>query len=420
MQPTRRDFLSLGVGSSALLACSGGVPAFLAHSAAAIAESPALGKGRVLVVVQLDGGNDGLNTVVPYRDDEYRKHRPKLRLSARELHKVDDHIGLHPALGGFAKLLETGRLAVVQSVGYPNPNRSHFESMAVWHTARRDSTANTPGWLARTLDARPAAGGDAAALHIGASVLPQALAGAERPVPSLNSLEQFRRRLGVPAMAGAAEQRAALDRLTAHKRGEPGSLLAFVQSSTVITYASSARLEGALAGRAAPTGYPDAFGLARRLQLIGQLIKAGLTTSIYYTQIGGFDTHANQLGMHSSLLREVGDSLRAFLDDLHDSGGGERVLVLVLSEFGRRLGENASAGTDHGTAAPVFLLGSSVKPGPHGPYPDLRNLDEGGDPKHALDFRHIYATVLGQWLNCPAEKVLGETFAPLPVLRQGR
>lgn len=418
MRPTRRDFLRLGVGSSTLLAC-GGVPAFLAHSAAAIAEGATNSKGRVLVVVQLDGGNDGLNTVVPYRDDEYRKHRPKLRLSAREVHKVDDHIGLHPALGGFAKLLEARRLAIVQSVGYPNPNRSHFESMAVWHTARRDSTANTPGWLARTLDTRPAAaGGDAAALHIGASVLPQSLAGGERPVPSLSSLEQFRRRLGVPAAAGAPEQRAALDRIAAHKRGEPGSLLSFVQSSTVITYASSARLEGVLAGRDAPASYPDTYGLARRLQLIGQLIKAGLTTSIYYTQIGGFDTHANQLGTHASLLREVGDSLRAFLDDLHNSGVGERVLVLVFSEFGRRLGENASAGTDHGTAAPMFLLGSSVRPGPHGPYPDLRNLDDGGDPKHALDFRQVYATVLGQWLNCPAEKVLGETFAPLPVLRQ--
>jgi uncharacterized protein (DUF1501 family) len=171
-----------------------------------------------------------------------------------------------------------------------------------------------------------------------------------------------------------------------------------------------------LSNRTTDAPYPDQFGLARRLRLIARLIKTGLSTSIYYTQLGGFDTHANQRYTHDSLLREVGDSLKAFLDDLQRAGALDRVLVLVFSEFGRRVAENASGGTDHGTAAPVFLLGQSVMPGLHGPYPDLQDLQD-GDPKHATDFREVYATILDRWLNVSSEKVLGEPFALLPVIR---
>ncbi len=416
MNPTRRDLLRLGLGTSALLACGGSVPTFLARSATALAATPRT-KNRVLVVVQLDGGNDGLNTVVPFRDDEYRKRRPRLNLAGDRLHKVDDRVGLHPSLAGFGRLLQRGQLAFVQSVGYPNPNRSHFESMATWQGARPGARGDATGWLARHLDARPTPpGGDAAALHVGDTLLPQALAGGEQPVPSLESLEQFRRRLGLPELAGATEQRAALDAVGARERGEPGSLLQFVQRSQVLTYASSARLEGAALG-GAEARYPEFYGLARRLKLIARLVKAGLSTRIYYTQLGGFDTHSTQLGTHAGLLREVGDSLQAFLDDLGQSGDAGRVLVLIFSEFGRRLGENASAGTDHGTAAPVFLLGPAVKAGVHGPYPDLQDLAD-GDPKHAVDFRRVYATVLDGWLGGPSEKVLGGKFASLPLLRE--
>jgi uncharacterized protein (DUF1501 family) len=376
--------------------------------------------------LELSGGNDGLNTVVPFKDDDYRKHRPKLNLaSAERLHKIDDRMALHPSLTGFAKLLEQRQLAVVQSVGYPNPNRSHFESMAIWQSARLKPSGDTPGWLARSLDALtlPARGtregkpgSDAPALHISEALLPQALAGSQRHVPSLASLEQFRRRLGMSEDAGASEQRAALDQLSSQEKGAPGSLLQFVERSTLITYASSARLEAVLAGRASNSaGYPDFFPLAQRLRLIAQLIKAGLSTSIYYTQISGFDTHANQLGQHSALLQEVGNSMQSFMDDLNKAGEGKHVLAMVFSEFGRRLGENASGGTDHGTAAPVFLLGGGVRPGLHGPYPNLQDLHD-GDPKHALDFRRVYATVLDQWLGCPSGKVLAGKFEHLPVL----
>jgi uncharacterized protein (DUF1501 family) len=414
MQPTRRDFLRR-FGSSPLLACGTSVPAFLARSASAVGSGPA---GRVLVVVQLTGGNDGLNTVVPYRDDNYQKHRLKIRVPTSGLHKIDDSIGLHPALGRFAKALEAGVLAIVQGVGYPNPSRSHFQSLAVWHTARRDQTGDASGWLNRCLAAQRAdLGGDAPALHVNITEPPQALAGRDLTVPSLVGSDQVRRRLGLNSGPAAAEQRAALDRVSFAPVAGEDPYLQFIRRSNLITYTSSDRLEEVLRKTTTAAGYPE-YGLARRLALIAQLIKAGLSTSIYYTELDGFDTHVNQVGSHPALLREMGDSLSAFLGDLKRVGEAHRVLVLVFSEFGRRLAENASGGTDHGTAAPVYLLGPAVWAGLHGASPDLDDLVD-GDPKFTLDFRRIYATVLDQWLACPSDKVLGNQFAHLPLL-QGR
>jgi uncharacterized protein (DUF1501 family) len=417
--PTRREMFRLGLGSSALLACGRAVPLFLAQSANALADDrPSAPKGRVLVVVQLDGGNDGLNTVVPYRDDEYRKYRPNLAIPAGEVKKVDDRIGLHPSLEPFSKLLEQQRLAIVQGVGYPNPNRSHFDSMAIWHTAKTTVDKAAPGWLARAIDRRTGPNGDAPGLHIHeAFPLPGALAGGQQVVPSVARLDQFRRRLGMLQGNDATEQMAALDSLARQDRGEAGSLLQFVERCSLITYASAARLERVQQdGSAAKVDYPEFYGLARRLRLIAQLVKAGLSTPIYYTHLDGFDTHSGQPQRHASLLRELGVSLKAFLDDLEKSGNSERVVVLVFSEFGRRLGENGSGGTDHGTAAPVFLLGKPVKAGLHGSYPDLTRLDD-GDPVHAVDFRRVYATVLDRWLGVAHRDVLGAAFEQIPVLQ---
>jgi uncharacterized protein (DUF1501 family) len=398
------------------------VPVFLARSATAVAgDRKTAASGRILVVVQLEGGNDGLNTVVPYRDDEYRKHRPALQVGDKESVRVDDHVALHPALGDFAKLLERQRLAIVQGVGYPNPNRSHFESMAIWNTGRLDADKATPGWLARAID-RAAHSviveGDAPAIHIHDELPPaRAVEGGRQVIPSIARLEQFQRRLGVPQSTDSAMQAAALDRLARRSQSEAGSLLQFVERCGLVTYASSARLEAVR--RRKPDGasaYPQDFGLARGLERIAQMIKAGLTTSIYYTQLDGFDTHAGQLTRHPQLLRELGHSVRSFLDDMEKAGEADRVLVLVFSEFGRRLAENANGGTDHGTAAPVFLLGAPVQAGLHGKYPDLTNLVD-DDPTHSTDFRSVYATVLERWLGVSAWEVLGIEFEPLPLLR---
>jgi uncharacterized protein (DUF1501 family) len=418
MRPTRRELFRLGLGPAALLACGGSVPEFLARSARAAAAGEAgAARGRVLVVLELTGGNDGLNTVVPYRDDAYRKHRRRIGVPAGSVLKIDDRIGFHPALRGLARHLEAGQLAVVQSVGYPNPSRSHFQSMAVWQTARPGARPETPGWLQHYLvRQRPAAGGDPPALHVGDPELPQALAGRELDVPCLPDREQLRPRLGVPAGRGAREQQAALESVNREARGAAGPELQFVRRCALAAFARGARLEEVLrAGPASAGKYPE-YGLAERLKLIAQLIQAGLTTPIYYARLGGFDTHVNQVGTHPALLQEVGESLAAFLDELKRAGEAGRVLVLVYSEFGRRLAENASGGTDHGTAAPVFLLGPAVRPGPHGPYPDLHDLED-GDPRHALDFRRVYATVLEGWLRWPSASVLGGEFRRLPLLK---
>lgn len=418
MQPTRREFLRLGFGSSMLVACGTTVPGFLAHSAwAAEATRGAGSQGRVLVVLELTGGNDGLNTLVPYRDVNYRKYRPKIGIESASVLKIDERIGFHPSLTGFAKLLERRQLAVIQGVGYPNPNRSHFESMATWQSALLNARADSPGWLVRLLRSRTRTiDRDAPAIHIGGEMLPQALTGGDYPVPSLSRLEQFRRRLGVPEAAGAKEQRAALDAVAAVERSKPGSLLAFVERSQLLSYTSSDRLQGLASKNAGQTGYPSS-GLAQRLRLIALLIKAELATSLYYTALSGFDTHSYQLSGHALLLGELGDALQAFLSDLTKAGHDKRVLVLVFSEFGRRVQENASLGTDHGAAAPMFLMGGGVKAGLLGPSPNLEDLDD-GDLKKAIDFRQVYATVLDEWLNCPSAKVVGGTFERLPLLQK--
>ena len=420
MPTTRRELLRLGLGGSTLLACSAAVPSFLARSAEAIASGPKPGTdGRILVVVQLDGGNDGLNTVVPFADDIYRARRPRLALKKKDVKPIDDHVGLHPDLGDFAKLLEDGRLAIVQSVGYPNPNRSHFESMAIWQTARLDAPDEAPGWLARRPRRRPAGGrrrlsgpahrrrGPAPSPERRAAVRPLALP--PRPVPSPPRPARVGRR-------AVEQRREALDRIAARGDEAENPLLQFVARSTLVSYASSARVEEALRDGKDSADYPAFYDLARRLRLISRLIRAGLDTSIYYVHLGGFDTHADQLGRHAGLLRELGRSLRAFQTDLDRSGLGDRVVVLVFSEFGRRLRENASGGTDHGTAAPAFLVGRPVRGGLQGPYPDLADLAD-GDPKHAIDFRRIYATLLDRWFGLPSVDLLGGSFEPLPLIR---
>jgi uncharacterized protein (DUF1501 family) len=411
MRFTRRDWLRLGLGSPAVLACGNAVPGFLAHSAATVAAGDAAARGRIFVMVELAGGNDGLNTVVPYRDDVYYRNRPRLSVPANSVLKVDDHVGLHPGLRRFDGLLDHGRLAVVQGVGYPNPTRSHTQSMAIWQTGRLDATAGIQGWLSRYVDATVPAGAlDPRAIQAAGQRLTQALSGGAVQVPTLEGLEKLRRLPSLPQ-----ERRAALDLVLDRGRGETGPEREFLRQSTLVSFANWGRLREALAAaETSPERYP-AFGLAQRLKTIAYFIKAGMTPVVYYTQLGGFDTHVNQAFPHGGLLAELAESSRAFFDDLTQGGEAGRVLMLVYSEFGRRLAENAGAGTDHGTAGPVFLLGPGVRGGLHGPHPDLRDLDD-GDPKFAVDFRRVYATVLEKWLACPATNVLPGTFEPLPLL----
>jgi len=410
MSANRRDFLRSSLAASTLVSMgASSIPGFLGQSARAASGSKT--NDRVLVVVQLVGGNDGLNTVVPHKLDGYTKARRALRLPSGQIHKITDEIGLHPSMGEMAELVEAGRVSIVQGVGYPNPDRSHFRSMEIWETAKLEFGALETGWLGRTLDANPAAAGtDIAGLHVGGRSLPLALKSTKTEVPSLTTLEQYRLQLGGD-LAAKREVRDALERVARLDRPSADPLLGFVRRSTLAAYDSSKKLEQLDQQTGDKSSYPN-FGLAKRLELIAQIIKAGFGTRIYYTSIDGFDTHANQLGGHASLLNQLSDSIAAFHKDLTDAGQADRVALLTFSEFGRRVAENASAGTDHGAAAPLFVVGPVAKPGLVGAHPSFEDLDD-GDLKHHTDFRQVYASLLEDWLGCPAASVVGNGFKPL-------
>lgn len=416
MAMTRRELLRTSLGSTALLASGTTIPNFLAHSANACSRQSSLdGSGRVLVVVQLTGGNDGLNTIVPYADDLYYANRPKLGIPKKDLIRIDDHVGFHPSMKGFASMLDDGRLAIVQSVGYPNPSRSHFDSMAIWHTARTSTGPEHSGWLARSMDAfADGKSNDPPGMHIADEALPQALRGGRKHVPTIARSDDFRRKIGIEEESSAAEQRAKLDGIVRTSLTTENPVLQFIARSTIDSCASSAMLENVLKNVSGDDR--DSEDLTRNLNLIAQMICSGLHTPIYYTGLDGFDTHSDQTFQHSSLLRELSTALKAFLDDLEKSGDADRVTVLVFSEFGRRLHENAGEGTDHGTAAPVFVLGRQVQAGLFGPNPNLADLDD-HDPKFAIDFRRVYAGLIERWLELPPGDILGPGIESMKLIR---
>jgi uncharacterized protein (DUF1501 family) len=435
---SRRRFLQTTLGSSALLSSGLAVPTFLARSAWAVADDANRnGQGsqeNVLVVVQLSGGNDGLNTVIPYADPAYNKNRILLRIGRGEVLKVDNDVGLHPRMEGFSKLLEANRLAIVQGVGYPNPNRSHFESMDIWHSAQpgaagqeydplKASTRARLGWLGRMLDQQRRTGGqtaaksaqppaqDVPALYLGENELPLALVARETPVPAFDSLESFRLQT-----AGGAVPSRVLRELSAAERPAAPPLTDFVRRSMLNALDSSEKVQEAIRADKSTVKYPG-YGLATKLRNVARLIDAGLKTRIYYVALDGFDTHANQRDAHAGLLDELASSVKAFLDDLAHRGHLDRVLVMSFSEFGRRVRENASSGTDHGAAAPLFLAGGKVRPGLIGKHPSLTALDREGDMQFHTDFRQVYATLLDCWLGCESAAVLGEKFKHVDMLK---
>ncbi len=426
---SRRQFLQHTLGASALVSSGLAVPSFLARSAQVLAADSSGKKSgdNVLVVVQLSGGNDGLNTVIPFADPAYNRNRIALRIGREQVLKIDAEIGLHPRMNGFSKLIEANQLAVVQGVGYPNPNRSHFESMDIWHSANpgvagkdydplKATTGSSTGWLGRTLDqarkaAGPRAGQDVPALYLGPNELPLALVARETAVPSFDSLESFKLQTG-----GGAVSSQTLRGVAATSGGQSPPLTDFIRRSMLTAIDSSEKVQEALRSDRSPVKYPS-FGLARKLQNIARLIDAGLKTKIYYVSLDGFDTHANQADAHAALMDELSSSVKAFIDDLSHRGHLDRVLMLSFSEFGRRVRENASAGTDHGAAAPLFLAGGRVKSGPIGKHPSLTDLDGEGDLKFHTDFRQVYATILEQWLGADSAAVLGEKFKHVAMLR---
>jgi uncharacterized protein (DUF1501 family) len=409
---TRRDFLKTSFAASGLVALGAGVPHFISQTARAAAAAAGKTKDNILVVVELTGGNDGLNTVVPYKDAEYAKLRPTLKLSKAELKKVNDEIGLHPSLTGFAGLLEDKSLCIVQGVGYPNPSQSHFRSMDIWQAGSLAETL-TEGWLGRALKKMPA-GSQSFHLKTANQSSPLAFEGAPMRVPSIASLAEFQLQTAATSGADKKEQEMIITGAVKTEGKKPG-LLDFVSRTAATTYASSKRLQEVGKNYQPKATYPDT-PLANRLKLAAQLVDADLGARIFYVSIDGFDTHATQAPAHANLLSQVSGAMTAFYKDMKARGHGDRVLMMTFSEFGRRAKENGSRGTDHGSGAPMFLIGSKIKAGLVGAHPSLTRIPMGNLEFHT-DFRQVYAAILDTWLRVPSKEVLGKEFKPAAVFK---
>ena len=384
----------------------------------------------ILVVLQLAGGNDGLNTVVPFANDHYHRARPTLGLKTEQVLKLDGQFGLHPALTGLKSLYDAGQLGIVQAVGYPNPNRSHFRSTDIWMTATDSDRYGNLGWLGRYFDNACAGSDPTVGVAIGRQS-PLAFVAKKPTGVALENPDSYRfaegetdgnsdmtgstkfyremNAQGSPTMSGGSVNM--INGSAAHT----GSPLDFLERTALDAQVSSDQIRSVAAKVKNQAEYPAAR-LATDLKLVAKLIAGGMPTRVYYVSQGGYDTHQGQANAHPRLLTELGDSLKAFLTDLKALGQLDRVMVVTFSEFGRRVGENASGGTDHGAAAPLFVMGGRVKVGLHGEAPSLAPGDLlNGDVKFRTDFRSIYAGVLENWLHTPSEPILGRKFAPIAV-----
>ncbi len=400
--PARRDLLRgalLGTG----LGLVGGSAAPIVFSRPAKAAKPA--NERILVVVELSGANDGLNTVVPFGDDAYYRARPKLGLPAKNLRKIDDHYGFPVRMAGFERLYKDGHMAIVQGVGYEHPSFSHFSSMAYWHTGAPNS-GDAYGWLGRLADAIDPSDSGEFLVNIQSG---QSLAvRAEHHVPLVfDDPAQF-------ARGGFHDEQVVLRTLA------PGSEPRNPTEDFLFAVARSAqtaeqRVHEACASYHSPVDY----GLARfGLDRVAALIAAGFGTRIFYVSYprNAFDTHVYQADTHARLLTYVSDHIAAFMADMKRLGRADDVTMMVFSEFGRRVGENANLGTDHGTAGPVFVIGAPVRGGIYGEMPSLTDLDD-GNLRYTTDFRRVYTTLITLWMGqVDAGAVLRQPFAPFDML----
>ena len=438
---TRRQFIRSTVLGSAL---SWTVPAFLADTFAALHASAAdsatqivTGKdASILVVLQMAGGNDGINTVVPYASDYYHKARPRLGLSGDAVLKINDEVGLNSALTGFKDLYDAGELSVIQGVGYPNPNRSHFRSTEIWQTASDEDMVEKYGWLGRYFDNACAGADPTVGVTIG-NQLPEAFFAPKPTGIVMNNPQNYRfvsgdhPKMGQPDMTEESYKKLNELEMSAplpddNSGGSIGSLPAgmpmtggravdFITRTALDAQMSSEEVRSIAAKVKNQAQYPPSQ-LGNALGLVSKLIGGGLPTRVYYVSQGGYDTHTNQLGTQQRLLKDLGDSLKAFVTDLRAQGNMSRVLVMTFSEFGRRVAENANGGTDHGAAAPMFVVGNKVQAGLRGRYPSLAPQDlYQGDIKYNVDFRSVYAGVLEGWLKTTSAPILGRQFEPLKV-----
>ncbi|MBM4000405.1 MAG: DUF1501 domain-containing protein [Planctomycetes bacterium] len=407
---SRRAFLARGLGA---IGVGAAIPEFVLRTAAAAPE-PAESADRVLVVVQLSGGHDAISALVPYGHEEYAKVRQATRIADDQVLKINEELGLHPNLKGWKELLDQGAFAAVPGVGYPNTNYSHFTATEIWFAADPKGRDVGSGWLGRACDACLGEHRDQIPMiAVGTEKSPLSLSGKIQAAVCFNDPQSFRYR-GDRNDPRRAELYKAMSQSV--PEGAPGSVEWIARASAVANDAS-ARIRRLASSYASKVDYPTT-GLGRNLRVIAGLVSGGLGTRVYWTSIGGFDTHRGQRQRHDTLMTQLNDAIFAFQNDLAQQGQADRVVTITMSEFGRRVKENGSEGTDHGAAAAMFLFGSKLKAGVHGTHPSLTDLQGGGGGslKHTVDFRSVYGTLLDGWLGVSSESVLGASFPGVDLL----
>ena len=364
-------------------------------------------KDPVLVVLQLTGGNDYMNTVIPYTDPRYRDNRPAVGVATERVLPLSDKIGLHPEMGPIKRLYEQGKVAIVHGIGYQNSPRSHFRSMDIWHTCEPDKLG-TEGWLGRaTRDIDPNKENVVTAVSFGPS-LPRALALPGVPVACVDNLDSF------GMLTGITEQQQRdkiLDRFTRLYSPTIGSgfVMDYLSQTGLDSLKSADILKVAPQRYSSTVEYPDTT-IARKLRGIAQVHLADLGTRVLYCDHGSFDSHSNQIGMHDKLWTDMSNAVESFFDDLREHDAGDNVIMLLFTEFGRRVHDNGS-GTDHGAAGAAFVIGERVKGGEYSEFPSTRPEDlEQGDLVPNYDFRGLYTTILEDWMGLDANHLVGGTF----------
>jgi uncharacterized protein (DUF1501 family) len=390
----RKEFIQMSVlGSTALF-----IPGFVKSAAISKLINESTANGKKLIVIQMSGGNDGLNTIIPYQNDAYYKLRPSLALKKQDMLPLNDELAMNCALGGLRALYDKGYVAILNNVGYPNPDRSHFRSMDIWHSATDSDVYSSTGWIGRYLDHQ--------------------CDGCAKPYTAIEMDDTLSLAMKGYSVKGLALHDTGLFYSLAkgqHKADlvtTPNDNLNYLYKTLVETEESADYLYSKSKIYDSPVTYPN-DGFAKNLKTIAELIVSGASTSVYYASLSGFDTHVNQQGQQERNLGKVSDGIEALVADLTHAGKMDEVLVMVFSEFGRRVQQNASGGTDHGKANNVFIISSQLrKSGIYNSSPDLEHLDE-GDVAHKVDFRSIYATVLNKWLKADDTKILGRGFEQL-------
>ena len=374
------------------------------------------GGERVLVVLSLSGGNDFLNTLIPYTNPIYMDYRRALAIPEDQVLPLNDELGYHPSMTEMKEIYDEGKVALIQGVGYPHPSRSHFRSMDIWHTCEPDKIGSE-GWLGRTIrDLDPKAENVLTGVNFGRG-LPRALACPGVPVASVGNLETYGVLTGI---AGEEQRNQALEvfsRMYAPAIGT-GPVTDYIWET------GRGALKGADILQTAPDKYSStveygSYPIAHGMKGIAQVHMADLGTRILYTTspYNSFDTHSSQAGAHARLWREVSETVADFRDDLKEHNRGEEVLMLLFTEFGRRARDNGG-GTDHGTGGCCWIIGDQVKGGLYGEYPSIKeeDLEDGGDLLHNVDFRSVYSTILEKWLGVDAKPIVGGSYEQLDFL----